>query len=151
MELPGLNLPEFEPSTERIGDTVFIQDIIRKKKLVLTPEEWVRQNILNLFIRHLEYPSSMIAIEKGLKVNRMTRRSDILVYHGTRPRLLVECKAPEVRIDEKAFHQACRYNLTLQVPFLLISNGIDHWMARIREGNPPVEFMDHIPHYSELK
>ena len=114
-----LNLPEYEFKLRKNGINNEIFDAFRKKYVVLTPEEWVRQNILQFLIRERNFPSSLIAVEIGLKYNQMQKRADILAYDKQgQPYLLVECKAPEVKITQETFHQIARYNMTFKVKYL---------------------------------
>jgi hypothetical protein len=102
----------------------FIFDEIRKRWIVLTPEEWVRQNFLQYLIRVKKYPASLIAIEKEIKLGDLKKRFDIVVYgHNTKPWMIVECKEMNVPLDKKVLEQVLRYNITLQVPYLVITNG----------------------------
>ena len=102
-----------------------IFDFIRKKWLVLTPEEWVRQHVLNYLVNRKKFPASSIAIEKELKLNDLKKRYDIVVYNrDLKPYLIVECKAPYVRLDGPVIEQALRYNLIIRSPILMVTNGI---------------------------
>jgi hypothetical protein len=99
---------------------------LRKKWLVLTPEEWVRQHAVQYLIQQKGYSSGLIHLEKGLKVNGLSKRADIVCYNRKmEPQLLVECKAPEIKLSQATFDQAARYNMTLRVPLLMITNGIE--------------------------
>lgn len=126
-----LNLPACDLSIE--DGTVW--DIIRKKRVVLTPEEWVRQHLVHLLILHLGYPKSMIKVESGLRYNGRDKRSDIQVM---RPDgsvfLLLECKSPEIIIDKKTVNQVSLYNKTLQSEHMAISNGIKHFIWKYDGG-----------------
>jgi type I site-specific restriction endonuclease len=103
-----------------------IFDLVRKKWLQLTPEEWVRQHLLNYLIQLEAYPAAFIAVEKELQLNDTKKRFDVVVYdHALKPFLVVECKAPYVALDRLVIDQALRYNLSLKAPFLMISNGIE--------------------------
>ena len=102
----------------------FIFDGIRKKWLVLTDEEWVRQNVVAYFIAEMKYPSTLIALEKGLTLNDLKKRFDILVYDAQhQPWMLVECKAPQVVLNDAVLQQVLRYSITVPVPFIVITNG----------------------------
>ncbi len=110
--------------TEQRNGQLFIWDALRKKWLVLTPEEWVRQNMVRHFISVQKYPATLIALEKGLVVNDLKKRFDILVYDAAHsPWMLVECKAPQVPLTEGVLQQVLRYNITIPVPYLIITNG----------------------------
>jgi hypothetical protein len=101
-----------------------IFDIIRKKWLVLTPEEWVRQHLLNYLITQMRIPASIISVEKELVLNDLKKRYDIVVYKQLKPWLIVECKAPYIALDSLVVEQALRYNLTVKAELLMISNGV---------------------------
>src|SRR5690606_38958100 len=125
--LPNLNLPPFDPVLRQTDGKLWIFDLLRKKHLVLTPEEWVRQHWINFLIEHLDYPRGLFSLEKALKYNQLTKRTDLIVFdREARPYLLIECKAPVIKIDQKTLHQAMTYNATLDCPNLILSNGINH-------------------------
>ncbi|MFZ6664375.1 type I restriction enzyme HsdR N-terminal domain-containing protein [Peijinzhouia sedimentorum] len=124
-----LNLPEVDCKIKKEEEKVLIFDRIRKKYLTLTPEEWVRQHLLAFFIDHLKYPKGLISVESGLRYNKQAKRSDILVHNKAGGYfLLCECKAPSVRIDENTLHQAMVYAKTLNPDFLVLSNGLTHFV-----------------------
>lgn len=103
----------------------FIFDVIRKKWLILTPEEWVRQHVVNYLVRVKNYPASSIAIEKELNLNGLKRRYDIVVYSKQlSPYLIVECKAPYIALDRLVVEQALRYNLVIKAELVMITNGV---------------------------
>ncbi|QES88207.1 type I restriction enzyme HsdR N-terminal domain-containing protein [Rhizosphaericola mali] len=108
-------------------------DNFRKKWVVLTPEEWVRQHFLYFLVRKLEYPLSLIAIEKEIMVGELKKRCDILVYRDINPWLLVECKESNVKLDEEVLMQALRYNMTVDVPFICITNGKETFLWQRNE------------------
>lgn len=120
-----LNLPEFQPRLKKQNNELQIFDPIRKKFLVLTPEEWVRQQLVNQLITAYNYPKALFRLESGLKYDKKQKRSDILVYDRSgKPFLLIECKAMDIKLDEKVLTQAAQYNFILQAPYVAISNGI---------------------------
>ena len=126
-------------------------DPIRKKWLILSPEELVRQLLVILLINEKGYNKNRIALEKALKVNGMLRRWDILIYNEhTEAKLLIECKAPEVNLSQKTFEQAARYNLSLKVPFLMISNGRQTYCCQIDFVEESFTFLQEIPNADEL-
>jgi predicted type IV restriction endonuclease len=130
----------------------YIFCIIRKKYLVLTPEEIVRQLILHYLIEEKGYLKSRIRAEKGLEVNTMIRRSDILVFNkALEPVLLVECKSAKVKVDDKVFHQIAQYNMTLKVPYLLVTNGPVTYCSSINQEEKTFQFLKEIPHYDLIK
>ncbi|MEQ8908073.1 MAG: type I restriction enzyme HsdR N-terminal domain-containing protein [Vicingaceae bacterium] len=147
----ALNLPQYPFKIIQEGKKTKIFDAIRRGFFVLTPEEWVRQNLIQFLIEDRAYPKGLIAIEKGLKVNGLPKRFDALVYHQNgNPKLLVECKAPEIQIDQKAFDQIARYNYSLKLPYLLVSNGLQHYCAKVNWQTKEFEFLNDIPHYEEI-
>ncbi|NBA84893.1 restriction endonuclease subunit R [Emticicia sp. CRIBPO] len=118
------NLDSYSPKIKEIEDKKYIFDVIRKKYLVLTPEEWVRQHFVNLLINHYGYSRSLIKMEAGLTYHQLAKRSDILVYKNDgSPFLLVECKSEDVKIDKSVLAQASRYNLKIRSPYLCVTNG----------------------------
>lgn len=128
------------------GDTE-IYDPLRKKWYSATPEEWVRQHVLQHFLNDLHYPPESIAVEKKVEINRMPKRFDILIYVKGLPAILVECKAPHVPITEEVFHQACRYNTQLGAHFTVMTNGIHTVCAAMRDSG--VQFAQKIPSRKE--
>ncbi len=145
-----LNLPQYPLKLKKEGGKQYIFDVIRKKYLVLTPEEWVRQNFIQYLISEKEYPASLIAIEKGLRLNELQKRADALVYKNTDPIVLIEFKAPKIKINQEVFEQIGRYNSTFKVPYLIVSNGFDHYCAKINFENSSFEFLHEIPNYATL-
>ncbi len=110
-----------------MDDTYFIFDSLRKKFLVLTPEEWVRQHWINFLIEHQGFPKGLISLEKGLKYNQLQKRTDLVVFDRIGiPYLLIECKAPEIELSQKVLHQALAYRSSLLTPYVIISNGLKH-------------------------
>lgn len=147
-----LNLPSYPFRIKTEGDTVYIFDELRKKFIVLTPEEWVRQHIIQYLISHKHYPRTLISIEGGLKLNGLTKRSDLLVYnHAGGKILLVECKAPTVKISQDTFHQIARYNRIHQVTLLLVSNGLQHFCCTIHLENGSYQFINELPDYKKIE
>ena len=147
-----LNLPDIELKTRKTeSGKIEVFDNFRKKYIVLTPEEWVRQHFLNFLVNHKGYPASLIAVEKGLKVNQMQKRFDAVVYDNTRkPLVLIEFKSPKVKLDQKTFDQVSRYNLTKKVNYLMISNGINHYCCRMDYEKKTYFFLKETPLYTEL-
>jgi len=127
IQLPSLNLPSFDPNLIKKEGKLWIVDSIRKKSLVLTPEEWVRQHWINFLIHHLKYPKGLIALEKGMKYNQLQKRTDLVTLDRVgNPYLLIECKAPGVRISQKTMEQASVYHQEIKSEFLILSNGLEH-------------------------
>jgi len=143
-----LNFPEYPFRFKNSENKPFIFDAIRKKFVVLQPEEWVRQHCIQFLIQEKKYPKSLINVEKELKVNDLSKRYDIVVFkpHGNID-LIVECKAPDVPIDQSVFDQIARYNLSLKADFLMITNGIDHYYCQMDYKNKRYQFLKDIPNY----
>ncbi len=147
-----LNLPTYQFRIKRSKDQKEIFDSIRRKFVLLTPEEWVRQNIIRYLVEEKKFPETLIAVEKSLTLNKLKKRTDIVIYASSgKPLLIVECKAPEVKINQKVFEQIARYNLTLQVKYLMVSNGLEHYCSFINFSKGEFTFINEIPEYQELK
>lgn len=143
-----LNLPQFPYKVRMDGQSKEIFDGIRRKYVALTPEEWVRQHFINYLTQEMKYPGSLISIEKGLKVNTLQKRTDIVVHtREGKPWMIVECKAPEIEINEETLYQAGRYNLKLQVDYLVLTNGLDHFCLKI--GKEELVFENGLPEYMD--
>ena len=130
---------------------LFIFDEIRKKQIMLTPEEWVRQHFVQYLIKTKGYPKALIKLEGGLKLHGMQKRSDIVVFntHGQKI-LMVECKAPDVAIDQKAFDQVARYNMTHKVKLLAVTNGLQHYYCTIDFERNSYDFLAQLPAYGSV-
>jgi type I site-specific restriction endonuclease len=149
--MESLNLPTYSFKLKSEGGRNLIFDEIRRRYVALTPEEWVRQNFIRYLIGEKAYPAALIALEKHFKYNRMQKRSDILVYNrGGLPVLMVECKAPEVKVNQAVFNQIALYNLKFNVPYLIVTNGINHYCCRYKKDQGRYEFLEDIPEYSLL-
>lgn len=130
-----IEYPKYEPKIKSSQGSQLIFDEIRKQWLVLTPEEWVRQNFLQYLIKVKNYPATLIAIEKEIKLAELTRRFDIVVYgRNMQPWMIVECKEMNEALNEKVLHQALRYNISLQLPYIVITNGTYCYGFTSREG-----------------
>ncbi len=147
----ALNLPAYPVRLRQTGGQEEIFDSVRRKYVVLTPEEWVRQHFVHYLTTTKAVPISLVAVEKSLVLNTMKKRADILVY-GTKglPLLMVECKAPAVKITQKTFDQVARYNITLRVPVLVVTNGMEHFCSLIDFENSGYAFLEEIPDFSAL-
>ncbi len=135
-KVQSLNFPKYEFKITRKEEGTFIFDIIRKKNILLTPEEWVRQHIVCYLHYDLGYPKGLIKVESGVAYNARMKRSDIVVYLNTgSPYLLIECKAPSVKISQSTLEQVAMYNHTLKAEILVLTNGLMHYTFKIsREG-----------------
>lgn len=119
-----IEFPKYQPKIKKQRGKEFIFDEIRKQWIMLTPEEWVRQNFMRYLILVKKYPSSLIAVEKEIKLGDLTKRFDIVVYdRDTNPWMIIECKEMDVALTEPVLNQALRYNITLNVPYIIITNG----------------------------
>jgi hypothetical protein len=144
-----LNLPKYAYKIKNREYKLYIFDIIRKKYILLTPEEWVRQHFVNYLILDKNYPKSIIAIEKQLKYNNLVKRTDILVFNKLGlPEIIVECKAPSIKISQDTFDQIARYNLELDANFLIVTNGLQHYYCKLDHQNKQYVFLEEIPRYS---
>ena len=143
-----LNLPTYNFKLKSKENKTLIFDKLRKKYMVLTPEEWVRQHFVHFLIDKKNYPTSLIALEKQLTINNRKKRTDILVFNieGT-PEIIVECKAPTIKITQDTFDQIARYNLKLKANFLIVTNGLDHFYCKMDFENETYIFLKEIPDY----
>lgn len=151
MSLQFLNFPpvDFRFKKNEKG-ALQLFDIIRKKFVDITPEEWVRQHIVHFLINHKNVPLSMISLEKQLALNNTKKRTDIIVYHSTlKPILMIECKSPKIKIDQLTINQAMRYNIKLKVPFIFLSNGVEHICLKLEKDE--VQVISELPSYDILK
>ncbi len=141
----ALSLPTFAHKIKHIDGKAAIWDVIRRKFIVLTPEEWVRQHVVHLLLGQYHYPKKLFRVESGLRYNNLQKRTDILVFDRTAaPFLLVECKAPNVPINANVLAQAVRYNASLLARYILITNGLSHFVFD-QSGNP----MPNIPAFED--
>ncbi len=146
--LQPLNLPPYPFKLTEHGGQLSVFDEIRKKNIILTPEEWVRQHFVQYLIHHKNYPKGLIKLEGGLKMNARPGRTDIVVHNRQGSKiLLVECKAPAVPITQKVFDQIARYNFTHQVPLLAVSNGLVHFYCSVNFAQKEYCFLEALPAY----
>lgn len=144
-----LNFPSFEFRFKNSENRLSIFDIIRKKFILLTPEEWVRQHVLHELIYLKKYPLSLTSIEKTLIVNGLTKRYDLIIYKPNGSiSILVECKAPEVKIAQQTFDQIAQYNFQLRADYLYITNGMNHYFCQMDYENGKYIFLESLPDYS---
>lgn len=144
-----LNLPSFNYQLKQTDDATQIFDIIRKKYLVLTPEEWVRQHFVHLMINQFEYPKSLISLETGLLFNQLQKRTDIIVYdRNAKPFLLIECKAATVELSQNTFEQVCTYNQTVKAPYICITNGLKTLCCSVDLDTNEVKYIDSLPNFN---
>ena len=151
IELAVLNFPEkYQFRLKQSEDVVYIFCQIRKKWLQLTPEEWVRQHVVEFLIRHKSYSKSAINSEVIVEINGMKKRADLIVFQKDKPFLIVECKAPGVEIDEQTFDQIARYNMQLNADYLMVTNGLKHYYCQMDFVNERYNFMKELPAF-EIK
>lgn len=149
MHLPALNLPAYPITLIRKGDALFVFDAIRKKQLLCTPEEWVRQHILHFLIREKGYPKTLIQSEGALTLNTLGKRHDILAFNAQGEKiLLVECKAPQVKLDQRVLDQASRYNQVHRAPLMMVSNGLEHMFCAIDFRTMSYRFLNDLPDFA---
>lgn len=145
----GLKYPTFNVKIKHEGKKALVFDEIRKKWLVLTPEEWVRQHLINYLVTEKEVPKSLISLEKEIELNGTSKRYDAVIYNSRMtPVVLVECKAPDVDITQETAEQALRYNLLLNVKYLLLSNGLREVVLLIENGK--AIFQEELPLFDAL-
>ncbi|WP_341220790.1 type I restriction enzyme HsdR N-terminal domain-containing protein [Polaribacter atrinae] len=143
-----LNLPIYNFRLKSSENKTLIFDKLRKKYLVLTPEEWVRQHYVHFLINQKKYPVSLIALEKQLTINNRKKRTDILVFNKEgNHEIIVECKAPSIKITQATFDQIARYNLKLKANYLIVTNGLEHFYCKMDFENETYIFLKEIPDY----
>jgi predicted type IV restriction endonuclease len=147
----ALNLPTFELKMKDDGTKKSIFDVIRRKYVALTPEEWVRQHFVHYLMEQLGYPQELLANEVEVSLNGMSRRCDTVLYNrDLEARMIVEYKAPSIPITQNVFNQIMRYNMVLHVDYLVVSNGIDHYCCKMDYSTNSYTFLTEIPKYEAL-
>lgn len=149
--MQALKLPPVKLKTVREAGRLRVYDVFRKRYVALTPEEWVRQHFLHWLVDHRGYPASLIAVESSLKQNRMSLRADAIVYDRQgKAIMIIECKSALQKLSSDVFDQAARYNLPFGVPYLVVTNGLEHYCClRDRQAGQWV-FLEDLPAYGEL-
>jgi hypothetical protein len=143
-----LNFPSYKFRFKNSENKLSIFDEIRKKFILLTPEEWVRQHCICFLIQEKKYPKSLINVEKELFINDRKKRYDIVVFHPDgNINILIECKAPHIPITQKTFDQIAQYNLKLDADFLIVTNGLDHYYCQMDFEEKCYVFLEDIPNY----
>jgi len=143
-----LNLPTYKFRIKSNENKYSIFDIIRKKYVILTPEEWVRQHFIHFLIEEKKYPISLIAVEKKLTIHNLTKRTDILIFNTEGlPHIIIECKAPSIKISQETFDQIARYNLKLNANYLVVTNGLEHFFCSMDTVNEKFVFLKDVPNY----
>ncbi len=147
-----LNLPRYNFKIRESDKFRQIFDEVRKKFIVLTPEEWVRQHFINYLITHLSYPKSLIKVEFGIKYNQLSKRPDILIYSSTgKPLLIIECKAPKIKLTKSVLEQVSVYNKVIKSPYVIVTNGMQHICWRNIFTTNEIDFLQEIPDYHSVK
>ena len=146
-----LSLPSFEPKIKDVDGQRLIFDQIRRRYVALTPEEWVRQHFVHFLTDQLGYPAGLLANEVQISLNATKKRCDTVLYNRQRsPYMIIEYKRPNTVISDKVFNQILRYNLTMHVRYLIVSNGITHYCCKVNYEENCYDFLEKIPHFNEL-
>ena len=144
-----LNFPDYSFRFKSNENKPLIFDVIRKKFVSLTAEEWVRQHVIQFLLTEKNYPSSLISVEKQLTLHKTVKRYDIVIYNSDGSiHLIVECKSSSVPITQETFDQIARYNLSLNASFLMITNGLDHYFCQMDYEAEKYNFLNDIPFYA---
>lgn len=147
--MQNLNLPTYNFKLKNSENKTLIFDKLRKKYIVLTPEEWVRQHFVHFLIEEKNYPISLIALEKQLVINNQKKRTDILIFNKEgNHHIIVECKAPSIKITQDTFDQIARYNLKLKADFLIVTNGLEHFFCKMDFEKETYIFLKDVPNYN---
>ena len=146
-----LNLPPFEANIKKMDGMVKILDVLRRRFVALTPEEWVRQHFVHFLIGHKGYPKGLLANEVELRIGEKKLRCDSLLYNtDLQPQMIIEYKAPHIELTQRVFDQITAYNFLLHVDYLVISNGLQHFCCRMDYENREYSFLRNIPDYKDL-
>ncbi|WP_439151877.1 type I restriction enzyme HsdR N-terminal domain-containing protein [Winogradskyella sp.] len=144
-----LNFPKFEYRFKSTENKVSIFDVIRKKFIILQPEEWVRQHCVHYLINGKNYPKSLINVEKELRINDLKKRYDIVVFNPDGSiHLIVECKSHTIAINQDTFDQIARYNMVLDASYLMVTNGLNHYYCQMDNVEEQYSFLKDIPNYT---
>ena len=147
--MQNLNFPTYSFRFKNSENKVSIFDEIRKKFIILTPEEWVRQHVVQFLLEEKKYPKSLINVEKVLKVNGLRKRYDVVVFNSDGSIfILIECKAPEIKISQATFDHIARYNMTMNSEFLMVTNGLNHYFCQMDFENEKYTFLENLPNYN---
>ncbi|MDT0607696.1 type I restriction enzyme HsdR N-terminal domain-containing protein [Croceitalea rosinachiae] len=147
--MQALNFPTYHFRLKNTENSTYIFDVIRKKFVVLQPEEWVRQHVLCFLMETKGYPKSLINVEKQIIINGLRKRYDIIIFNKYGEiDILIECKAPDVDITQKAFDQIAIYNLKVNAKYIMVSNGINHYYCQINHEEEKYTFLKEIPDFN---
>ena len=145
-----LNLPQYSFRLKSKENKLYIFDPLRKKDILLTEEEWVRQNFVQFLIQEKSYPPTLIGVEKQIKLGKLIKRCDILLFDRKgQPSAIVECKAPQVKIGQETFDQIARYNMGLRAKYLVVTNGMQHYCCLMDHKAETFVFIEELPEYSK--
>jgi len=148
MKMPQLMLPKAALKIKLVEGTTQVFDIVRKKYFVLTPEEWVRQHFIHFLNIEKKYPLGLMRVEKIIKYNNLRTRADIVLYNTDgKPNMIVECKAPNVKITQDSFNQIAKYNFQLRSEFLVVTNGLQHFCCKMDYKRNEIKFVEDIPSF----
>ncbi|WP_422080038.1 type I restriction enzyme HsdR N-terminal domain-containing protein [Ulvibacterium sp.] len=144
-----LSFPTYDFRFKSRENKICIFDAIRKKFVVLLPEEWVRQHVVQYLMQEKGYPKSLINVEKQLTINSIKKRYDVVVFKNDGSiHTLVECKAPKIKITQHTFDQIARYNMKLKADYLMVTNGMEHFYCKMDYKEEKYHFLEHIPDFS---
>jgi predicted type IV restriction endonuclease len=146
-----LNLPDYKIKLSGAPDKPMILDVLRRKYVALTPEEWVRQHFIHFMIEQKGYPQNLLANEVKLKVGNKNLRADTVLYsRELKPRMIIEYKAPHIKITQKVFDQITVYNMLLHVDYLIVTNGLQHYCCKMDYASKKYLFLRDIPDYKNI-
>ena len=146
-----LNFPGYQFRFQQQGKQVRIFDIVRKKYVTLTPEEWVRQHVLHFLIGEKQVPAGLIGVESEIRLFHTRKRFDVAVFdHSGKAVLAVECKAPSIPVTQEVVDQLVRYNMILKVKFLMLTNGLTHLFCKVDQVSGNIKIIEDLPDYSNL-
>ncbi len=147
----ALNLPNFDTKIRKSNSGLEILDILRKKYVSLTPEEWVRQHFVHYLINEKNYPAALMANEMAIRLNSLSKRCDTVVYDkNLNPVVICEFKKPNIEITQAVFNQITRYNIVLKVKYLIVSNGLNHYCCKMNYEDLSFEYLQEIPDYDQI-
>ncbi|UJH92275.1 type I restriction enzyme HsdR N-terminal domain-containing protein [Antarcticibacterium sp. 1MA-6-2] len=147
-----LNFPDYSFRFKNSENKIAVFDEIRKKFVILTPEEWVRLNTVQYLKQQKKYPTSLINVEKQVKIGKIVKRYDIVVFNSSgEVHLVVECKAPEITITQATFDQIARYNMKLNAQFLMVTNGLQHYVCQMDYQKEKYNFLPQLPDYDPIQ
>ena len=148
MDFPKLNLPNVVLKTKLVEGTTQVFDVVRKKYFKLTAEEWVRQHVIHYLNSDKNYPFGLMGVEKMIKYNDLKTRADIVLYNTKGiPNMIVECKAPNMKITQDTFDQVARYNFKLKVKYLVVTNGLQHFCCEMNYKKNQISFLEGVPYF----